>query len=127
MIRRPPRSTLFPYTTLFRSVLEPAALAQAALLGRAALVVDEHGHAGNVAQHPLRLVEAVAVPDLGAAAPARARVVLVGLVGGDDDALDALGLEQARQGRHRHRARRVLAARPGHRSVVEDLGRHAGP
>src|SRR3712207_6961091 len=23
MIRRPPRSTLFPYTTLFRSVLEP--------------------------------------------------------------------------------------------------------
>src|SRR3989441_9021458 len=26
MIRRPPRSTLFPYTTLFRSVLEPATL-----------------------------------------------------------------------------------------------------
>src|SRR5256885_4224327 len=25
MIRRPPRSTLFPYTTLFRSVLLPAA------------------------------------------------------------------------------------------------------
>src|SRR2546422_5377816 len=25
MIRRPPRSTLFPYTTLFRSPLEPAA------------------------------------------------------------------------------------------------------
>src|SRR2546428_4579044 len=24
MIRRPPRSTLFPYTTLFRSVLQPA-------------------------------------------------------------------------------------------------------
>src|SRR5688572_32568027 len=24
MIRRPPRSTLFPYTTLFRSTLEPA-------------------------------------------------------------------------------------------------------
>src|SRR3712207_7316024 len=23
MIRRPPRSTLFPYTTLFRSVIEP--------------------------------------------------------------------------------------------------------
>src|SRR5256885_13039445 len=30
MIRRPPRSTLFPYTTLFRSVLE-----------------DEEGHYGN--------------------------------------------------------------------------------
>src|SRR3712207_6858947 len=26
MIRRPPRSTLFPYTTLFRSLLEPAVL-----------------------------------------------------------------------------------------------------
>src|SRR2546430_10268539 len=26
MIRRPPRSTLFPYTTLFRSELEPACL-----------------------------------------------------------------------------------------------------
>src|SRR3712207_7942072 len=26
MIRRPPRSTLFPYTTLFRSVLDDAAL-----------------------------------------------------------------------------------------------------
>src|SRR3712207_6915540 len=36
MIRRPPRSTLFPYTTLFRSVL--GALAQAGgpwLIGRA--------------------------------------------------------------------------------------------
>src|SRR2546422_7237509 len=28
MIRRPPRSTLFPYTTLFRSVLEARMLAQ---------------------------------------------------------------------------------------------------
>src|SRR5262245_64241505 len=27
MIRRPPRSTLFPYTTLFRSVLDPPELA----------------------------------------------------------------------------------------------------
>src|SRR5437660_9792889 len=30
MIRRPPRSTLFPYTTLFRSVLENRDLAAAA-------------------------------------------------------------------------------------------------
>src|SRR5258708_16013898 len=29
MIRRPPRSTLFPYTTLFRSVLEPARVGRA--------------------------------------------------------------------------------------------------
>src|SRR3712207_7251122 len=29
MIRRPPRSTLFPYTTLFRSVRDPSALQEA--------------------------------------------------------------------------------------------------
>src|SRR3712207_6963933 len=29
MIRRPPRSTLFPYTTLFRSVLQPDRYARA--------------------------------------------------------------------------------------------------
>src|SRR2546426_3796796 len=31
MIRRPPRSTLFPYTTLFRSPAAPTALAAAAV------------------------------------------------------------------------------------------------
>src|SRR5688572_32152354 len=33
MIRRPPRSTLFPYTTLFRSWLPPTALATAGIIG----------------------------------------------------------------------------------------------
>src|SRR2546430_11480136 len=33
MIRRPPRSTLFPYTTLFRSAGELGAVAGARLLG----------------------------------------------------------------------------------------------
>src|SRR2546427_7902347 len=36
MIRRPPRSTLFPYTTLFRSLGEPPQLVAAA-----------HGHLGG--------------------------------------------------------------------------------
>src|SRR2546422_4804943 len=36
MIRRPPRSTLFPYTTLFRSGLEPPALSVGRRVGRAA-------------------------------------------------------------------------------------------
>src|SRR5436309_7620052 len=38
MIRRPPRSTLFPYTTLFRSILVPSARAPGArgAVGRAA-------------------------------------------------------------------------------------------
>src|SRR3712207_7200788 len=34
MIRRPPRSTLFPYTTLFRSTVLQAVKASAAPLGR---------------------------------------------------------------------------------------------
>src|SRR2546428_2287324 len=36
MIRRPPRSTLFPYTTLFRSDLRGAITDQAKTLGNAA-------------------------------------------------------------------------------------------
>src|SRR2546430_13612023 len=36
MIRRPPRSTLFPYTTLFRSVFERMQLAAAARAASAA-------------------------------------------------------------------------------------------
>src|SRR2546426_2976685 len=37
MIRRPPRSTLFPYTTLFRSRIEPY------LTGRDAWLLANHG------------------------------------------------------------------------------------
>src|SRR2546427_13114194 len=37
MIRRPPRSTLFPYTTLFRSFFEGRAIAAWAALGVATL------------------------------------------------------------------------------------------
>src|SRR3712207_8703527 len=44
MIRRPPRSTLFPYTTLFRS---PAAADRPPVLGRA--------HRGDRAEARLRL------------------------------------------------------------------------
>src|SRR3712207_7186768 len=49
MIRRPPRSTLFPYTTLFRSGFSPGAMFQAAvanhpqgqaIMGPGALVTD---------------------------------------------------------------------------------------
>src|SRR5262249_30932292 len=81
-------------------VLELAPLAQAPLFGGAALIVDQHGDAGNGPQQALRLVEAVAGPDLGAAAPERSGVVLVGLVGGYDDPLDALGLAQPAHLRH---------------------------
>src|SRR2546429_3959211 len=43
MIRRPPRSTLFPYTTLFRSELEDhVARLDSGLLGRSALLDARH-------------------------------------------------------------------------------------
>src|SRR5258708_22306977 len=51
MIRRPPRSTLFPYTTPFRSVADLAAAQDGAVVDDGAAVVDagnvlarEHGH-----------------------------------------------------------------------------------
>src|SRR5690242_21317919 len=44
MIRRPPRSTLFPYTTLFRSVEVPAeAEVQRQLVGDLPVVLDPRG------------------------------------------------------------------------------------
>src|SRR2546430_16342283 len=54
MIRRPPRSTLFPYTTLFRSV---AANAQAQLIGVGEAVADIPG----VAAVEVGVVDALAV------------------------------------------------------------------
>src|SRR5437773_3205317 len=41
MIRRPPRSTLFPYTTLFRSHHHPGGLRRARRRTRAAVLVVE--------------------------------------------------------------------------------------
>src|SRR2546422_3322998 len=41
MIRRPPRSTLFPYTTLFRSVLQLRISAAHRVLQRVEVLVDE--------------------------------------------------------------------------------------
>src|SRR2546427_8021064 len=77
MIRRPPRSTLFPYTTLFRSVDAGLNVVErnredGALLDRPEREgIDEH----SVAQHrPLVAVvvfEAGAIPDLREAGHAR--------------------------------------------------------
>src|SRR5256884_746714 len=46
MIRRPPRSTLFPYTTLFRSVGRPLALL---LLQNHATITIAHSHTTDLA------------------------------------------------------------------------------
>src|SRR2546422_7531357 len=49
MIRRPPRSTLFPYTTLFRSRHRGAALAHRVLHGHA--LAAHHPHSGCAPGH----------------------------------------------------------------------------
>src|SRR3712207_8349361 len=41
MIRRPPRSTLFPYTTLFRSVLSRSSIGAEAIVAAGALVPED--------------------------------------------------------------------------------------
>src|SRR2546427_7253518 len=60
MIRRPPRSTLFPYTTLFRSVVVEAQLAQHGHgvqdQGHALLVVGNAQAVGALAIDAKRLV-----------------------------------------------------------------------
>src|SRR3712207_7590232 len=43
MIRRPPRSTLFPYTTLFRSQLRMTPIAEQPQQARRRSRLDEHG------------------------------------------------------------------------------------
>src|SRR5690242_21214869 len=52
MIRRPPRSTLFPYTTLFRSVDAPQAGNEFEIFERRQLVVD-HRLVGDPGHQPL--------------------------------------------------------------------------
>src|SRR5260221_6376974 len=55
MIRRPPRSTLFPYTTLFRSVLEKydASMTEAELLARVEALNNDPSIHGILVQLPL--------------------------------------------------------------------------
>src|SRR5256885_11221501 len=52
MIRRPPRSTLFPYTTLFRSVDQHQVVVRAARDDAVAALLDHGGHGAGVGQHP---------------------------------------------------------------------------
>src|SRR3712207_6259916 len=70
MIRRPPRSTLFPYTTLFRSVHVVLTGAEVAALDR---VVEQPVHAVAVVAVVLRGVDAALRGD--AVRPARAVLV----------------------------------------------------
>src|SRR3712207_4541141 len=79
MIRRPPRSTLFPYTTLFRSGVRR--LADRADVAEGQRVVHAHVPFDEAADHPVFLARVVALeehqlvallgrPQAGRAAPA---------------------------------------------------------
>src|SRR2546421_9372836 len=63
MIRRPPRSTLFPYTTLFRSRFEGGARVQVAAAALAVLESEQHLRHSHIA--PLeQLLVGMREPDL---------------------------------------------------------------
>src|SRR2546426_12005264 len=69
MIRRPPRSTLFPYTTLFRSDLEQEVAVQQVAVEAPPVLLGErrgraHGHDVDESQVELRLEMAIE-PRLG--------------------------------------------------------------
>src|SRR2546425_9365589 len=63
MIRRPPRSTLFPYTTLFRSLRAWRGTLQSYLVDR---LQDSHGIMIEVT-NPVPGVSAAALPGVGTA------------------------------------------------------------
>src|SRR2546430_4928518 len=120
MIRRPPRSTLFPYTTLFRSLfvggrgaLEALLSAQAACEGTARLVraVLRHGR-GRL--HLLPPAERVDGGRLGGADPTRLRDAREGVRAHDPPPGEARGPARGparRDARRRARARRPSATR----------------
>src|SRR3989442_8994426 len=59
MIRRPPRSTLFPYTTLFRS-LSAMALLPVAALARLILLLLEHERAAAIWYNSFARLDSIA-------------------------------------------------------------------
>src|SRR3982750_5014699 len=74
MIRRPPRSTLFPYTTLFRSPRDPSTRSglesRIALLGSSRRRSEEHtSELQSLTNLVCRLLLAKKQADIGSAAP----------------------------------------------------------
>src|SRR2546430_9331962 len=98
MIRRPPRSTLFPYTTLFRSVVE-----QADREGRRRRGVDGADEAAE-----LVVAAGPGGGELHTGAEAIVHDVLPGELDPGESALGAVrrGLDRPQEGRPGHRARR---------------------
>src|SRR2546426_8836102 len=119
MIRRPPRSTLFPYTTLFRSLRQasldralPHQLGVAPDIERARRILRQRAEVGRSAGAVLVLArldrlgnrDHVGRPgglhQLGDVAPDAAVVVAVEIVAADEvcDAVEGVGVEQQRAG-----------------------------
>src|SRR3712207_1709789 len=75
MIRRPPRSTLFPYTTLFRSIADPeTGEVQRAGTGESVFFRrDTWHHAFALGPEPVRVLELFAPPPAAGASSAYAR------------------------------------------------------
>src|SRR2546429_9642915 len=63
MIRRPPRSTLFPYTTLFRSVVASAPIAEHAALAIESDVRRERDRLFEVEPRPIDSARRVSVAE----------------------------------------------------------------
>src|SRR3712207_8606909 len=61
MIRRPPRSTLFPYTTLFRSNTVEGGVTRAGAPGRLFVVSTPIGNMGDFSFRAVEVLKSVAV------------------------------------------------------------------
>src|SRR5215208_2615311 len=120
MIRRPPRSTLFPYTTLFRSLHQPDDRRRAdprRARGGHRHRADGGHHLRRRRQLPQQLVHGLPDPDRARVPGLRARR--------DGDAVPAPSA--GRQGRRRIAQRRVAARdrQRGHRRAARDPRRDA--
>src|SRR2546422_8149163 len=73
MIRRPPRSTLFPYTTLFRSHLSSTAGPSIELPGNASKLPDQHAKQLFEASSPLTPFMVARATELGMPAEENSR------------------------------------------------------
>src|SRR3989454_6926711 len=114
MIRRPPRSTLFPYTTLFRSTAAAQIADQILLFQLTRAHEDEHfvrqAMAQAQGQHPVPLVHK------------GLRTTSVLLLGGTRIVIETPYLREARQSRRGRRRRKRGRSGTGCYPVLEALG-----
>ncbi len=103
-----------------RRIRKLVLLAAAAFFGCAGLVMDQHGHARDLAQLALQRIQLAAVVDLDAGTQVHA-LVLFGLVRGDHDARHVLAAQLLADLRDRDRAIDRLPARHRHGIVEQDL------